>query len=184
MPDASDQTEPAEARTAVGGATFLTARLGLTDADPDDLADRYRLLVDLIPDGVIVHQDGRVVYANASAQRLVGGTSADILGKEIFGFIHPAYRADLAQRLTTLHEPGIPSRPAETLLQRLDGGTTAVESVSVRTSWEHRPAWQAILRDLTEHKTAQAALIYQAALVAHVSDAIIGTDRHGLVTSW
>jgi diguanylate cyclase (GGDEF)-like protein/PAS domain S-box-containing protein len=156
----------------------------VADAGTVDLADRYRLLVELIPDGVVVHQDGRIVYANRSAVRLVAGTLEDLLGQEIFSFIHPDSRADLLQRLATLVEPGMPSLPAETILQRLDGGTTVVESVSVRTAWEGRPAMQAILRDLTEHKAAQAALRYQAALVEHVSDAIIATDAEGRVTSW
>ena len=40
------------------------------------------------------------------------------------------------------------------------------------------------MRDLAAVKAASAALAYEAALVAHVSDAIIGLDKCGLVTSW
>jgi diguanylate cyclase (GGDEF)-like protein/PAS domain S-box-containing protein len=40
------------------------------------------------------------------------------------------------------------------------------------------------MRDLAGQRTAEAAVRYQAALVAHVSDAIIATDNEGTVTSW
>jgi diguanylate cyclase (GGDEF)-like protein/PAS domain S-box-containing protein len=54
----------------------------------------------------------------------------------------------------------------------------------VRTTWEGRPAFQVILRDVTAQKAAEATLHYQAALVAHVSDAIIATTAEGVVTTW
>lgn len=59
-----------------------------------------------------------------------------------------------------------------------------VELVSVRTTWDGRPAQQVIGRDITTEQAAEATLRYQAALVDHVSNAIIGLDRDGAVTSW
>ncbi len=67
---------------------------------------------------------------------------------------------------------------------RLDGSPWVVESVSVLTRWEGEDAFQVILRNLTDRKRAEAALRYQANLVEHVSDAIIGIDTHGRVESW
>ena len=52
------------------------------------------------------------------------------------------------------------------------------------TRWEGEDAYQVILRDLTDRKRAEAALRYQANLVEHVSDAIIGVDTDGRVESW
>src|SRR5204863_471374 len=46
-----------------------------------DLADRYRLLVELSPDAICVHESGLVVYANPAAVRFVRGSStADLIG--------------------------------------------------------------------------------------------------------
>ena len=56
--------------------------------------------------------------------------------------------------------------------------------MSVLTRWEGEDAFQVILRDLTDRKRAEAALRYQANLVEHVSDAIIGVDTDGRVESW
>lgn len=41
---------------------------------PSDLVDRYRPLAELSPGGLIVHQDGVIVYANPAGLRL-GGAS-------------------------------------------------------------------------------------------------------------
>jgi diguanylate cyclase (GGDEF)-like protein len=67
---------------------------------------------------------------------------------------------------------------------RLDGSGLAVEVLTVKMVWEGRDAFQVITRDVSERRAAEAALRYQAALVNHVSDAIIGTSADGTVTSW
>jgi len=137
-----------------------------------------------MPDGVVVHQDGVVVYANASTGRLLATTAEAIVGRLITDYIHPDSRASLLERVAGLVVPGIPSEPTRVRMLGDDGSITVIESVSVLTSWKGRPAMQAILRDLTDQLVAEAALRYQAALVAQVSNAIIATDRGGIVTSW
>ena len=54
----------------------------------------------------------------------------------------------------------------------------------MRTKWDGRPAYQVILRDLSLRKKAEETLRYQAKLVEHVSDAIIGLDPEGRIDSW
>ncbi|WP_246128145.1 sensor domain-containing protein, partial [Amycolatopsis rhizosphaerae] len=149
-----------------------------------DLADRYRLLVDLSPDGLVVHQDGRLVYVNPASVRFVGATSAEqLLGRSILDFVHPDSVPELLRRIGSLSRPGAVTAPAEAVLLRSDGGTFRVESVSVLTTWEGRPAYQVIMRDLSAQRAAEAALRNQAALVTHVSDAIIATDQDWVVIS-
>ncbi|HWC83200.1 MAG TPA: EAL domain-containing protein [Pseudonocardiaceae bacterium] len=150
-----------------------------------DLADRYRLLVELSPEAIAVHQEGLVVYANPTTVRSLGASSAgQVLGRPITEFVHADSTPEMQRRIEGLADPGAASEPAEATLKRLDGGTVDVESVSVRTTWEGRPAFQVIMRDITEQKAAAAALRYQAALVTHVSDALIATTAAGVVTSW
>jgi len=151
----------------------------------DDLVDRYRLLVELSPDGIVVHHQGRIVYANPAARRFVGARDdGDIIGRMISAFVHPDSQAAMMARISGLSTPGMVSEPAEALLVRPDGGTLAVASTSVRTTWEGAPAFQVILRDVSERAAAEHALRYQAALIGHVSDGIIAVDEVGTITSW
>ena len=150
-----------------------------------DLIDRYRLLVELSPDGLVVHQNGLIVYANPSACRFVGGANeSDLLGHPITDFVDVASRKDMIERIAGLTAPGAVSVPAEVTLIAMDGSHMVVETTSVKTTWETRPAFQVILRDLSAQKAGETALRHQAALVEQVSDGIIATDNEGTITSW
>jgi diguanylate cyclase (GGDEF)-like protein/PAS domain S-box-containing protein len=157
----------------------------LVETNLRELIDRYRRLVDLSPDGIVVHQGGKIVYANGSGIALVGARSADeLIGRSIIDFVHPDSLGPTLERIAKLSDDSPVSDPSEATLMRLDGSRWVVESVSVLTRWEGEDAYQVILRDLTDRKRAEAALHYQASLVEHVSDAIIGVDAGGRVESW
>ena len=147
--------------------------------------DRYRRLVELNPDPVVVHQDGIVRYMNPAGLLLSGSESLDqFVGRPILDFFHPSSLEETLERIAALTEPGMVSEPAEAMLIGPGGVLKPVESISVRIEWEGRPAYQVILRDISERRRAEAALRYQASLVTHVSDAVIATDRDGNVRSW
>lgn len=150
-----------------------------------DLADRYRLLVELSPDAIVVHQFGVIRWMNPAGMRyLEASDESQVVGHLITEFIHPDSIADMISRITGLTTHGAVSAPSEAIVLTLNGGQIPAEAVSVRTLWNGEPAFQVILRDLTEHKAAQDALRYQAALVNHVSDAIIGVTADGHISAW
>lgn len=154
-------------------------------AGPDTPDQRYRRLLDHSPDAICVHQMGRLVYLNAAGVRWMAAASADqLVGGPITRFVHPDSIPAMLTRIAALNDEGDVSEPSEAVMLRFDGTTLDVEAVSVRTVWNGEPAFQVIFRDITAQKAAQAALRYQAALVDHVSDAIIGTTAAGLVSSW
>ena len=153
----------------------------------DELVDRYQLLVDLSPDGIVVHQNGLIVYSNTAAARFVGSpTTEQVVGSPITDFVHPDSRAGMMQRIASLADslPGQATETSEVTLLRLDGGTLPSESRSVRTTWHGQPAYQVVMRDLSDRRAAERALRYQAALVRQVSEAIVAIDAAGTITSW
>ncbi len=155
---------------------------GRTPETPDQ---RYRKLLEHSPDAICVHQMGHVVYVNAAAVRWMKASSADqLVGNLITRFVHAESIPAMLARISALSDPGDVSEPSEAVMLLCDGTTMDVEAVSVLSTWNDEPAYQVIFRDLTVQKAAQAALRYQAALVDHVSDAIIATTASGLVTSW
>ena len=154
-------------------------------AAPDPVEQRYRLLLEHSPDPMCVHADGRVVYVNPAGVTGIAARSAeDLVGRMITDFVHPDSLASMLDRITALHRQGDSSPPSEAVMLRLDGSPVDAEVVSVLTSWDGKPAYQVIFRDLTIIKAAQATLRLQAALVAHATEAIIATTISGVVTSW
>ncbi|MEU6262195.1 sensor domain-containing protein [Saccharopolyspora shandongensis] len=151
----------------------------------EDLAGRYRLLAELSPDAICVHQDGIIKYANPAMSSILGAESCGwLLGRRVTDFVAPQSVVEMRKRLKMLTADGTATPRAHAHLRRVDGTTVPVEMVAVHTTWDGRPAVQVIGRDITTQKTAEAALRYQAALVQHVNNAIIATSREGVVTSW
>ena len=139
--------------------------------------ERYRRLLEHSPDAICVHQDGRLVYVNRAGVSWMAADSAEALvGSMITDFVDAASIPAMLDRIAGLRRQGDVSAPSEAVLLKFDGGRLDVEAVSVLTVWNDEPAYQVIFRDLTTQKAAQAALRYQAALVDHVSDAIIATS--------
>jgi diguanylate cyclase (GGDEF)-like protein/PAS domain S-box-containing protein len=160
--------------------------LALAEQSRDIEADQqYRWLLDHSPVAMCVHADGRYVYVNQTLVRRMGAQSAgQLLGRKITDFIHPdslvAVRAQIAAR----QHDGDTSPPLEMVVVTLDGVTLEVEALAIQTQWEGRPAHKVVFRDVSAQKAIEANLRFQAALVAHVSDAFISTTTSGFVTSW
>jgi diguanylate cyclase (GGDEF)-like protein/PAS domain S-box-containing protein len=192
--DGNERVLLVRARPVLGAEGTITGSIGvLTDITASRSAeqalqeqtDRYRLLLELSPDGIVVHEDGLIRWTNKAAAEFVGVDDLnDYLGESVTQFIHPDSLLETLERIASLEEDEAATKPAEATLVRLDGSTIVVESLSVRTKWDGRPAYQVIMRDLSLRKKAEATLRYQANLVEHVSDAIIGLDADGRIDSW
>jgi PAS domain S-box-containing protein len=119
----------------------------------------YRSLVELSPDGIIVHRSGKVVFANPAALRLVHAHQPDdILGKSALDFVHPDQRGLVAQRIRDLSEEGLIAPVMEERFICLDGVVIDVEVVAMSIRYEGQPAIQVIIRDISERKEMMDSL--------------------------
>lgn len=177
----------------VGDGDYAAEGVSATDDTSADLvaarnesADfRYQQLLEHSPDAICVHQGGRVVYVNKAGLRwMAAPPGEDLVGTVITKFVHSASIPAMLERIGSLRKQGDISEPSEAIMLTFDGREVDVEAVSVLTVWNGEPAYQVIFRDMTGHKVAQTALRFQAALVDHVSDAIIATTDAGLITAW
>jgi diguanylate cyclase (GGDEF)-like protein/PAS domain S-box-containing protein len=146
---------------------------------------QYQSLIEHSPVAMCVHVDGRYVYANQTMMRKLGARSADeLLGRSIADFVHPDSLSAVFDQIASRQRNGDTSPPLEMSIVTLDGVALEVEALAVRTQWEGRPAHKVVFQDVTRQKATEADLRFRAALVAHVSDAIISTTATGYVTSW
>ncbi|MGZ8178542.1 sensor domain-containing protein [Williamsia sp. SKLECPSW1] len=157
-----------------------------TPAAAASVAERYRLLLELSPDSIAVHQSGEIVYVNSAAVRFARVDSPEaLIGRPISDFVHPDSMPRMLERITGMgDEAGASTVPEEMLMTNFSGETRTMEVTSVRTVWNDAPAYQVIMRDVAAQKAAEIALRHQAALVDHVSDAVISLDAELRVRSW
>jgi PAS domain S-box-containing protein len=118
--------------------------------------ERYRTLVDLSPNGVLVYSNGKKVYVNRAACRIMGASSPEqLLDNPTFHFSHPDDHASIHESIAQILATGKPVRRVERKYQRLDGAAIFVEVDAGRIMWNCEPAIQIIFADITERKLAQ-----------------------------
>ena len=54
--------------------------------------ERYRLLVELSPDTIAIHSEGKFVFVNPAATKFLGASAKELIGKPILDVVHPDYR--------------------------------------------------------------------------------------------
>ncbi|MCM0081509.1 PAS domain S-box protein [Geomonas sp. Red32] len=119
---------------------------------------RYRTLVEMAPDAILVHKDGSIVYANCAALGISGAQSLDELRARasILDLIHPDDRDEVRTRLQDLLDgEEIPLR--EYRLQRLDGTAISVELASTVIDYQGTASIQSIARDVSQRKRQEEA---------------------------
>jgi PAS domain S-box-containing protein len=120
--------------------------------------DRYRKLVEISPDAIFVHQNGRIIYMNPAALNLIRASRPDdIIGKNVLDIVHPDFR-EMIQFYIERDLNGDRTPPVDLMLLRLDGTHLHVEGRGVRTMIGGSPAVQVTLRDITERKQTESAL--------------------------
>lgn len=120
--------------------------------------ERYRTLVELSPDAIIIHQDGRIVFSNTAGATMMGAQSVqELIGRPVLDFVHPEYRALVTQRMQQMCT-GEEVVPMEEKFIRLDQTVVSVEVAAMPFVFNNRSAVQVIARDITEHKRLESAL--------------------------
>lgn len=156
---------------------------------------RYRSLVELSPDGVLVHVNGVIRYANPAVFEMFGTKDKkDLIGRSVLEFIHPDNRELVKARLEEYQGGGDPGS-ADMKVVRADGEVVDIAVSGRVILFEHELAVQSVLKDITFRKRAEAELKekneelerladdlrkFQLA-VDNTSDHIVITDKEGRV---
>lgn len=133
---------------------------------------RYRRLVELSPNGVLVHRDGAVLYANHEAAQQFGIDSAkDVVGRQLMEFIHPDSYAAVKARTAKLADGWATLPPEDIILNPKDGVPRVVEVHTGVTEYAGGIAHQSLIVDVTdrrnvEHQLSLAATVFDTALEA------------------
>ncbi len=130
--------------------------------------ERYRNLVELSPDAILVQRDGRITFVNPAGARLLGASSPEeVVGRDFLDLLAPEAQEHVRAAVEGHGPP--PRELHETRYLRLDGTPVDVEVVAVPLDLEGPFASQAIIRDIGERKRAAAALERRDAILAAVA---------------
>jgi PAS domain S-box-containing protein len=114
---------------------------------------KYRTLFEHLPDGILVHRDQQVLFANPSAVRMLGAASeSDITSRPVLDFVLPGDRDIVQARIGRIVGENQPVPATEVRLQRLDRKVATVEATSMPLRIGGQLAVQTILHDVSERR--------------------------------
>ncbi|MEN6395366.1 MAG: PAS domain S-box protein [Methanoregula sp.] len=119
--------------------------------------EKYRTLVESSFDGIAIHQDGIIVYANQTAARILGSKDPGaFIGKPAIDIVAPSYRERIALRVVEAPEHDLGLIREQFL--KMDGTCVDVDVTTAPGHWKGKPAAYVTFRDITAQVHAENAL--------------------------
>jgi PAS domain S-box-containing protein len=152
-----------EHRTPEGFTVTLTAEITNRRENEERLREsdeRYRALVNLLPDAVYVHKGGYIVLSNEAALNLFGAEiPEDLMGKEALDLTHPEFHEAVVKRRSLVVSEGTRTVFMRQKRLRLDGSWFWAEVAAAAIDWEGERGGIVVMRDVTEQIKAEEVLI-------------------------
>lgn len=139
--------------------------------------ERYRRLVQFLPDGVLVHDGDVVVFANPAAARMLGTDPEALEGEPLTRLVAPQDRGALAAVDPPAEGPAPVRGPDEVLLCHRAGTLVPAEVSSLPLADAAGPRTLTVLKDLTRIRRAGEEIAAQQEILV----ALIETMPLGIV---
>lgn len=114
---------------------------------------RFRSLCDAAFDGIVLHEEGKIIDVNAAFAAMHGYEPDEMLGMPIVRIMAPESRAEVAEQIGAGHEGSY-----EIVAVRKDGSRMHVELCGKAVPFRGRTVRLAAGRDISQRKQAEAQL--------------------------
>jgi PAS domain S-box-containing protein len=141
--------------------------------------ENFQRMVELSPDCIGVHVDGRFVYVNQAFVRLLAASSeSEVVGQTVMSFVDDAYHDAVIERLGRVQAgESVPYKRMK--LRRMDGTFVDVESAALPLRYGNRKAVQIIARDITDRIRDEEALRVREARLQ-----LLASGTHEAIWEW
>ena len=123
-----------------------------------DRAALFRRLSGATNEGIVIHDNGKIVDANDAFAHMFGYEMAQVVGSQLTQYTTPESSALMQERISSWNEV-----PFEITGLRKNGSTFLVGAVGKEAMFKARPARVIVVQDITERKKAEKKLQRQQA---------------------
>jgi PAS domain S-box-containing protein len=125
------------------------ARRRLTESE-----DKYRTIVETTHDAIVsVNRAGEIIYANQAVGPMIGLEADEVIGKNVFSFVHPDDREEAARELARDFKTGEAKPNYGLRCVTEDGLTIHVEVNSGLVGWPGEDTLEIlVIRDVTDRR--------------------------------
>ena len=133
---------------------------------------RYRGLIEMSPDAILVQSDTRILYANPAAAEIFAAPHArELIGREVTALNLPS------QNYWSEVQPKLLHALIEYPLTRLDGVSFIAEATASAVNYLGSQATQVIVRDITQRKHQEQMMELAHTVFRASSEALMITDK-------
>ncbi len=121
---------------------------------------QHKNFVEMVPIGLMVHREGRIIYTNPGFRNLLGYEKAEeLMSQSVMTLVAPEDQAEVVNRISKIAKGNTTyNAPMEHVAIRKNGDRLHVESEGVSIVYGGEPAIVVIMRNITLRKRAQADL--------------------------
>jgi len=119
--------------------------------------EQYRLLVEHVPDIILVHQDGKLLYVNPEATRMMGYSDEELIGTHLLIYVPAEYHGIIINAIRHRME-GKEVMPYEIEILSKEGERRRVVVRGTKIQYKGTPASLNVLTDITERKRIEDQL--------------------------
>jgi PAS domain S-box-containing protein len=139
---------------------------------------KYRNLVELLPEGIVVHREGIVIFANSGIARILGEESPSaLIGKPVINVVHPDYREAVVKRIKKSIAENIAAPAMEEAFIKKDGTKVVVEVAAIPFEYEGKKAMLAVVTDITLRKQVEEQISMLAHALRSIGEGVSITDK-------
>ncbi|MBU2914282.1 MULTISPECIES: PAS domain-containing sensor histidine kinase [Reichenbachiella] len=122
-------------------------------------ANRFQLLFDNSPVGIIIHSNGVIKHVNTETVRLARGNSIyDFVGKQAMSFVHPESKEIAQARVDKIYKTKKAHRNEQKFLC-VDGSVIEVEAMGTLIDYQGEESVQIAFYDISDRKEAERHIL-------------------------
>jgi diguanylate cyclase (GGDEF)-like protein/PAS domain S-box-containing protein len=167
----------AEKEEAIRKLNGEMAERQLAEQAARESEERYRQVVDMSPDAIMIERDDRIVFVNRGTLALLGAPSAEqVRAMPFLQLVPVGWREHIQEKMAEMAAHPEQVLAFESKMMRFDGTEIDVEIKRASFQYGGEPAVQTVIRDITRHKDYEQQLRRQA-----LHDALTGLPNRLLL---